>query len=79
MLAACYLADTSSGPASIISSKQITSRYAASKHVPKPDLAVRVTGAMLITGGASILLGIPTKAWGDGDHRIPGRRFANDA
>ena len=37
------------------------SQYAASKHVPKPDLAVRVTGAMLITGGTSILLGIKPK------------------
>jgi putative oxidoreductase len=37
------------------------SQYAASKHVPKPDLAVRVTGAILITGGTSILLGIKPK------------------
>lgn len=35
--------------------------YAASKNVPKPDLAVRATGAMLITGGVSILLGIKPK------------------
>lgn len=37
------------------------SQYAASKRVPKPDLAVRVTGVTLITGGTSILLGIQPK------------------
>jgi uncharacterized membrane protein YphA (DoxX/SURF4 family) len=37
------------------------SQYAASKNVPKPDIAVRATGAMLITGGVSILLGIKPK------------------
>jgi putative oxidoreductase len=37
------------------------SNYAASKNVPKPDVAVRATGAMLIAGGASILLGIKPK------------------
>ena len=37
------------------------SQYAASKHVPKPDLAVRVSGAMLIAGGTSVLLGIKPK------------------
>lgn len=35
--------------------------YAASKHVPKPDLAVEATGAMLALGGASILLGVKPK------------------
>ena len=35
--------------------------YAAAKHVPNPDLAVRVTGAALIAGGASILFGIKPK------------------
>jgi putative oxidoreductase len=35
--------------------------YAAMKKVPNPDLAVRVTGATLIAGGASILLGIKPK------------------
>jgi len=35
--------------------------YAAAKNVPSPDLAVRVTGATLIAGGASILLGIKPK------------------
>ena len=37
------------------------SQYAASKNVPKPDLAVRITGGVLIAGGASILLGIKPK------------------
>lgn len=37
------------------------SQYAAAKHVPKPDLAVQATGAMLIVGGTSILLGIKPK------------------
>jgi len=37
------------------------SRYAGAKGVPKPDLAVRITGAMLIAGGASILLGFKPK------------------
>jgi len=37
------------------------SQYAASKKVPKPDLAVKATGAVLIAGGASILLGIKPK------------------
>jgi putative oxidoreductase len=37
------------------------SQYAASKKVPKPDLAVRATGAVLIAGGTSILLGIKPK------------------
>lgn len=37
------------------------SQYASSKGVPKPDIAVRATGTMLITGGTSILLGIKPK------------------
>jgi putative oxidoreductase len=36
-------------------------RYAAAKHVPEPDLAVKATGAVLIAGGTSILLGIRPK------------------
>ena len=35
--------------------------YAAAKNVPSPDLAVRITGATLIAGGASILFGIKPK------------------
>lgn len=37
------------------------SQYAAAKNVPKPDIAVQATGAMLILGGTSILLGIKPK------------------
>ncbi|HKW17629.1 MAG TPA: DoxX family protein [Terriglobales bacterium] len=37
------------------------SQYAGSKKVPKPDLAVKATGTMLIVGGTSILLGIKPK------------------
>jgi len=36
-------------------------QYAAAKEVPKPDLAVQLTGAVLIAGGASILLGVKPK------------------
>jgi len=36
-------------------------QYAAAKKVPKPDLAVKATGTMLIVGGTSILLGIKPK------------------
>jgi len=36
-------------------------RFAALKKVPKPDLAVKATGTMLIVGGTSILLGIKPK------------------
>jgi uncharacterized membrane protein YphA (DoxX/SURF4 family) len=36
-------------------------RYAATKKVPKPDLAVQLTGAALIAGGTSILLGVKPK------------------
>ena len=36
-------------------------QYAAAKRVPKADLAVRLTGAALIAGGASILLGVKPK------------------
>jgi len=36
-------------------------KYVGSKNVPKPDLAVTATGAALIAGGTSILLGIKPK------------------
>ena len=39
------------------------SQYSATKGVPMPDLAVEVTGAALILGGSSLLLGIKPK-WG---------------
>ena len=34
------------------------SQYAGAKNVPMPDAAVTVTGAMMILGGASVVLGI---------------------
>jgi uncharacterized membrane protein YphA (DoxX/SURF4 family) len=37
-------------------------QYAASKGVPAPDVAVGVTGALLVAGGASILSGVKPKA-----------------
>ncbi len=37
------------------------SQYAGARNVPKPDLAVKATGAVLIAGGTSILLGIKPK------------------
>jgi len=37
------------------------SQYASSKGVPQPDVAVKATGAVLIAGGTSILLGIKPK------------------
>lgn len=36
-------------------------QYTAAKNVPQPELAVTVTGAALIAGGASILLGVKPK------------------
>ena len=36
-------------------------QYAGAKGVPKPDAAVRATGAVLIAAGASVLLGFKPK------------------
>jgi len=36
-------------------------QYAASKHVPLPEVAVMATGAAMIAGGASILSGVKPK------------------
>src|ERR1700756_1772642 len=36
-------------------------QYTAAKSVPKPEVAVTATGAALIAGGASILLGVKPK------------------
>ncbi len=36
-------------------------QYAAAKNVPNPALAVQLTGAVLVAGGASILLGTKPK------------------
>lgn len=38
-----------------------TAQYAGAKHVPLPDIAVPATGALLIAGGTSILLGVKPK------------------
>jgi putative oxidoreductase len=38
-------------------------QYAASKHVPQPDVMVQASGAMLLLGGSSIILGLKPK-WG---------------
>ncbi len=36
-------------------------QYAGAKHMPAPDVAVMITGAMMLLGGTSILLGIKPK------------------
>ena len=40
---------------------KMLSGYAQSKEVPQPDAAVALSGAALIVGGASILLGVKPK------------------
>ncbi|MBO0910694.1 MAG: DoxX family protein [Acidobacteria bacterium] len=40
---------------------RVLSEYAGAKKVPKPGIAVRATGALLVAGGSSILLGIKPK------------------
>jgi len=41
--------------------RKMLAGYARSKNVPKPEVAVAATGAALIAGGASILLGVRPK------------------
>ena len=41
--------------------RKTMAQYAAMKNIPVPDLAVTASGAVLIVGGASILLGIKPK------------------
>jgi putative oxidoreductase len=41
--------------------KKSMAQYANSKNVPMPEVAVQMTGAALILGGASILLGVKPK------------------
>ena len=41
--------------------RKTLSQYAAAKKVPMPEVAVMATGAALIGGGASILLGVKPK------------------
>src|SRR5436305_3325441 len=40
---------------------EMLAQYAGAKGVPKPSLAVKATGAAMLIGGASILLGIKPK------------------
>jgi len=44
------------------SHRQMT-QYAGAKGVPLPDVAIPVTGALLVAGGASLMLGLRPK-WG---------------
>jgi putative oxidoreductase len=41
--------------------RKMLGQYAQSKNVPKPEAAVMATGAALVAGGASILLGVKPK------------------
>lgn len=41
--------------------KKAMAQYTAAKNVPMPELAVTATGALLIAGGASVLLGVKPK------------------
>ena len=41
--------------------RETLSQYAGAKNVPAPDIAVAASGAMLILGGTSILLGVKPK------------------
>jgi putative oxidoreductase len=41
--------------------KKQLAQYAAAKNIPVPEVAVTATGAMLVLGGASVLLGVKPK------------------
>ncbi len=41
--------------------REMLSRYAGAKRVPKPDVAVLLSGVLMLMGGGSILLGIKPK------------------
>jgi len=41
--------------------RKMLSQYAAHKNVPVPDAAVLATGALLVAGGTSVLLGVKPK------------------
>ena len=41
--------------------RRMLAQYVSSKRVPKPDLAVIASGAVLVAGGASVLLGVKPK------------------
>jgi putative oxidoreductase len=44
-----------------IQEKKQLAQYTAAKNVPMPELAVTASGALLLLGGASILLGVKPK------------------
>lgn len=41
--------------------RKALAQYAGSKNIPKPDIAIPVTGALMLFGAASLLLGIKPK------------------
>lgn len=41
--------------------RQVLSQYAGAKKVPAPDVAVILSGALLLAGGGSLLLGVKPK------------------
>lgn len=41
--------------------RKVLAQYAGAKNVPMPDIAVPATGALLLLGGGSILLGVKPK------------------
>ncbi len=41
--------------------RKTMAEYAAAKHVPLPGIAIPATGALMLAGGASILLGLKPK------------------
>lgn len=41
--------------------RRALAQYAGAKHVPAPDLGVALSGALLLVGGTSILLGLKPK------------------
>ncbi len=42
--------------------RRMLAGYAASKEVPSPDVAVAISGVLLLAGGASVALGVYPKA-----------------
>ena len=44
--------------------RKMLSEYAGSKNIPAPNVAVTVTGALMLLGGASLLLGAKPKLGG---------------
>lgn len=44
-----------------LKNRKLLAQYAGAKHVPQPDVAVTVSGALLVAGGASLILGYKPK------------------